>query len=501
MYDVMIVDDEKVFREAFAQIIPWKQYGFHIVGMAQNGKEAIDILNSSKCDVMFTDIEMPVLDGIQLMDYVHEKYPEIIIIVLSCYNEFEYAKAALQKGAKDYITKLSITPQNMENLLLKLKKDIDKRNVDKRKKRIVDEQFAVNVEEGIRRLIVDSDFKGFESLEMYATMDGWELPQKYDAILYFEGNKQNIEAAEKEIFEETDKVSCGIMKISVSALEKVYLICGDYQYYVNKICCMSDYLQNIKIDIYKKQFELKRISNIVKNYFGHRKELSFFFCEPLYQLEENINIWDSEELKNFKQIYYQWCDNIQFSTYKRCTLDNCQNPEQLKEIIKRETNIILEKADHILEEKTGSPHLQRERIDQINGLSDINEIFAGNYCRFIEILGDFNWDEISDSIRKVILYIQKQDGFNMTLNEGAEIAHMAPQYFSVQFKKQTGINFINYLNQLKIEYAKNLLENTELKSYEIGMKIGIDNEGYFSRFFKKYTGHSPYKYRNRGRGV
>lgn len=496
MYNVIIVDDEKVFREAFAQIIPWKQYGFNIIGIAQNGEKAIDLLTKNNCDVMFTDIEMPVLDGIQLMDYVHERYPETIMVVLSCYNEFEYAKAALQKGAKDYITKLSITPQNIENLLLKLKKDIDTRNENTRKKRIVDEQFMVNIEEGIRRLIVDGDFKGVDSLKTYVAMDGKKLQPKYDAALYFEGERQYIEAVEKKIFEEVKFTDHSIMKISISASEKVYLIYGDYQYYVRKINSIPEYLQNMKIDIYSKQFELENIRNIVKIYFGYRKKLSFFFNKPLYQLEEGITVEDSDELETYKCIYHKWCDNIYFSTYKKSMLDNHRNLEQLKAMIRKETSIILEKAEHILEKKTGSSCFQLEGIEKNNRLFDINKIFNDSYCRFIEILGDFNWDEISDSIRKVILYIQKQEGFNLTLNEGAEIAHMAPQYFSVQFKKQTGINFVNYLNQLKIEYAKNLLENTELKSYEIGEKIGIDNEGYFSRFFKKHTGYTPYKYRN-----
>lgn len=264
MIRLLIVDDEAGFRNAFAHLIHWNDYGYELVGTAENGEKAIEIIEKNSCDVVFTDIEMPRVDGIEFMDYLQKNYPEIIIIVLSCYNEFEYARAALQKGAKDYITKLSITPGNIGELLLKIKQILDEESMPKA---------------------------------------------------------------------------------------------------------------------------------------GRAADCSRFLARTLAK---------SESLIGYKE------------------LQNLQGP-----------------------------------------------------------------------IRAVLNQIYEGHRFEITLNEAAKIAHMNSQYFSALFKKNAGMNFVRYMSELKVGYAKELLTNTDMKIYEVGAEIGIDNEAYFSRFFKKYTGVSPnaFKYK------
>ncbi|MBU3874508.1 response regulator [Faecalicatena sp. AGMB00832] len=262
MIRLLIVDDEAGFRNAFAKLIHWKQYGYELVGTAENGEKAIEMIEKYECDVVFTDIEMPGIDGIEFMDYLHKNYPEIIIIVLSCYNEFEYARAALQKGAKDYITKLSITPTNIGELLEKIKK----------------------------------------------------------------------------LLEENPPVK------------------------------------------FKTEYDLNKFLNRT--------------------LAKNKNL-------------------------------------------------------------TGYKELQ----------------------------------VLPAPIREVLEKVYSERKFELTLNEAAEIAHVNPQYFSALFKKNINMNFVRYMAELKIGFAEELLINTNMKIYEIGLVIGIDNEAYFSRFFKKYTGMSPNSYK------
>ncbi|HIX62869.1 MAG TPA: AraC family transcriptional regulator, partial [Candidatus Mediterraneibacter colneyensis] len=107
--------------------------------------------------------------------------------------------------------------------------------------------------------------------------------------------------------------------------------------------------------------------------------------------------------------------------------------------------------------------------------------------------------ELQQHIREVLEYIYENKKFNLSLSEASDIVHINPQYFSSLFKKNLGINYVQYMSLLRINYAKDLLVNSDMKIYEIGLKIGLENEAYFSRFFKKYTGESPVEYRAENR--
>lgn len=271
MIKLLLVDDENGFRNALAKLIRWEDYGYELIGAAANGRQGIEILKEKECDIVFTDIEMSGVDGIAFMDYIRDNYPEIVIVVISCYNEFEYARAALQRGARDYITKLSITPQSIGELLLKLRREIEETRLK-------------NQDKGMGKL-----------------------------------------------HREIDR-------------------------------------------------DLGRI----------------------------------------------WKESLKGHSPKTCV-------------------------------------------------------------------------ELQQHIREVLEYIYENKKFNLSLSEASDIVHINPQYFSSLFKKNLGINYVQYMSLLRINYAKDLLVNSDMKIYEIGLKIGMENEAYFSHFFKKYTGESPVEYRAENR--
>ena len=103
---VLIVDDDKLARKGLVAIMDWEKYGFEVVGDVQNGRKALEFLRNHPVDIVFTDIDMPEIDGLELMQMCGEEFPEIKFVILSVYENFSYAQTAIRMGALDYISKI-----------------------------------------------------------------------------------------------------------------------------------------------------------------------------------------------------------------------------------------------------------------------------------------------------------------------------------------------------------------------------------------------------------
>lgn len=113
--NVLIVDDDKLARKGLVAIMDWKKYGFEVVGDVQNGRKALEFLRNHPVDIVFTDIDMPEIDGLELMQMCGEEFPEIKFVILSVYESFSYAQTAIRMGALDYISKISFSPGRVWN--------------------------------------------------------------------------------------------------------------------------------------------------------------------------------------------------------------------------------------------------------------------------------------------------------------------------------------------------------------------------------------------------
>lgn len=114
---VLVVDDDKLARKGLISIMDWGKYGFEVVGDVQNGRKALEFLKDNEVDIVFTDIDMPEIDGIELMKMCKKEYPEIKFVVFSMYEDFRYAQSALRLGALDYISKISFDGDECDRIL------------------------------------------------------------------------------------------------------------------------------------------------------------------------------------------------------------------------------------------------------------------------------------------------------------------------------------------------------------------------------------------------
>jgi len=127
MIKACIVDDEKLVRKGIITIMPWEKFSIEVVAEASNGVRALEIMSEQPIDLLFTDLNMPEMDGMQLIREVKEKYPNVQIVILTCHPEFEYVQEALRLGAIDYILKTQLENDLMEDVLQQIVKRYDKR--------------------------------------------------------------------------------------------------------------------------------------------------------------------------------------------------------------------------------------------------------------------------------------------------------------------------------------------------------------------------------------
>ena len=130
---VLVVDDDKLARKGLISIMDWGKYGFEVVGDVQNGRKALEFLKDNEVDIVFTDIDMPEIDGIELMKRCKKEYPEVKFVVFSMYEDFRYAQSALRLGALDYISKISFDGDECDQILELVEKSI--RKISRKKNR------------------------------------------------------------------------------------------------------------------------------------------------------------------------------------------------------------------------------------------------------------------------------------------------------------------------------------------------------------------------------
>ena len=132
MYRILLVDDEILVRDAIRENIDWKAMDCELVGDCDNGKAAAEFVQTHPVDIVLTDILMPYMDGMELSRFLHENYPDIVIVIFSGFGEFEYAKKAIQYGVSEYMLK-PVTAMELRNVIGKMKEKVDQQRKEKEK--------------------------------------------------------------------------------------------------------------------------------------------------------------------------------------------------------------------------------------------------------------------------------------------------------------------------------------------------------------------------------
>lgn len=535
MIKVLIVDDEMLIRVGIKSCIDWEANGFEVVGFAEDGKQALDIISRTKPDIVLTDIKMPNMDGIELIERIKERYPTIRVIVLSCYNELDFIKRAMKLGADDYILKLSMQPEELLNVLKNTEDDI----VSKKKallqaghqqKEIMQNKYFIK--EDLYKKVVDNAISEEQLVEELKKI-GTSLSFLNLSVIYTgidEYSRASLRSRLKDRYllkmsfiNIVEEVISGYCNGDIVEIEKgEFLILLDFmeeQSYSQKILeefclkvnsALENYL-NISasfgvsgtcgnMDNFRTMYTQAIRAFEQKFYYG-RKSISFYdqkfeFSDKVILLnfhEEKMlmNCLENLDDEGAKAIIDRFFNDIYILKEYRPSKVRMAAIEILNSFIKVakkfeiETEVILIISNN--DEVPVDVLLKAETI------LDISLYFERVAARFVDYLSSKRLSAERPEILKLKQYISEKIYEDITLEKAAQISNMGKSYLSSVFKKETGEAFTDYVNRLKMEEAKVLIQRYGLKTYEVAEKLGFNDDSYFSKLFKKYIGISPSK--------
>lgn len=539
MIKVFLVEDEYAIREGIKKSVNWEANGYTLVGEAGDGEMAFPKIVKARPDILITDIRMPFMDGLELSRLVKKEIPNIKIVVLSGYDDFNYAKQAISIGVEEYILK----PVSGENLLTELGKIADAINVE-RQDELAKDKYLRDMEE-IRTLakqkfihdMIDGKLSMQESLEQGREL-GIDITAAYYSIVLFQAfpkNKAGVPAEEEFDVAEYSGVSEEIysrIRETVSESPDVYLYeqVGDVLCFLEKSDSLNDMNQNTQkgIDIIKKIMSTKsdwiyfisigkpveRIRDVNSSY----RDASKRFAER-YMLDESFIFYGENGYSNVLDI-----GGIDIKMVSQKTIFHFLRNGTLVEIDDLVSEYFSSLGEEAMESRLfcqyvlmealisgmaflDSMNVSREKAASILGeLSDpvrfVDSVDkAKDYItRILKVLieyrnqvSDKKYTEIIDKAREFIKAQYKND--EMSLQTVASYVNVSSNHFSAIFRKETGETFIDYLTKVRMDNAKDLLTCTSMKTSEIGFEVGYKDPHYFSYIFKKTIGMSPKEYR------
>lgn len=469
MLRMMIIEDELWMRRGLETMLAWDELQIQHVASAKNGREALGLMAECKPDIIMTDIKMPIIDGFTMLDKLSEsigKLPKIIII--SGYNEFDYAKKAIRHGVVDYILK-PVDPEELKNSVIKISKII----MNERK----DSQSFTQLE--LKNVIYEK--LAFPLNNLRADF----IPISFYYCLIFT----------------SDPIDKGFMKKIEHEMYIITLSIGIHE--LTLIGCMQEntlasYVNELQHDQAIGVSSIK--SNINDSFFVAYREAEQAFQSTFNQHtkhhkfhELNLNISREEETtilkalqKGNKQLVHKAINSV---------LDKYPIFEQ-KWIIQFQFYLFLCRYLTADQMKASNQVMWLHKFKSIYTLTDLLHFYDLVFEPMIDdITRNFNPSK-TNYILQVKEYIDcHYKSSSLSLDEASEHLNLTPAYLSYIFKKETGINFTSYVTKKRIETAKNLLLSSSLTIYEVSVEVGFNDVKYFIKVFKKETGFTPNRYR------
>jgi two-component system, response regulator YesN len=526
MYRVMIVDDETYFREYLRLTIPWQCYDFEICAEAADGEEGLFKIPISNPDIILVDINMPIMNGISFSYEVKERYPYISIILITAYNEFEYAKQALKIGVENYISK-PFEKQELIDGMISLKKNIINR---KEKEAIVNDlqKKYIKTFPVMKNNILNNAVKG-----IYANKYN-ELIQELKvlkvrmpnlpflvAIIYldipFECNAQNQGELRKDIisvvgtilndeyvsFEDDSNRIIIIKSINGKDKYKQFVIsCSEiinnvYNNFNVTITIGTGTICEVMADI-RLSFEKACIALRNKFLLGNSKVIEYYSFEFEASGKEIFPF----KFKNDLMMFTRLLDGDMVMQ----TLDSIYSFLRLKPIPIDYIYILytelmslcfsyLAEYGYNTEKVFGQNFYPFEEIINKQTLKDTHEYVTHIYGKLIACLNDKKNIHSAKIINKAKEYIDSNyQRSELTIEDIAASVFFHPSYLRFLFKKETGITIGEYLTQVRMLKAKELLKNCNMRHTEVANMLGYSDASYFSKCFKKYNKISPSEY-------
>ncbi|MBQ7371120.1 MAG: response regulator [Blautia sp.] len=529
MYKFILIDDESLTRKGTLEKLAPLSNEITCVGEASDGEEGLALIESVKPDIVITDMKMPVMDGVALLPVLAERYPDLSLIVISGYKDFEYMRQALHAKAIDYLLK----PFSSEELVAVMKKAVSQRKAQK--SHSSEPVFSKTP------AATDSGSKGLTANEQ-------ELQLHYDLQLlqsmiegYLPDTVPFINREIRQRFQNRRFLLCTLYSSQKIVQEELRFFLRDHSYTEFLLYLPHSRAENLGylvITLSPDGFtdpagHSRRILRSVSSLFLQKRQDILFGCSQCHEHANELHNAYLETVQAMNQYHPNLSETLFFYTGEQKVPKRIPWPETNDLIFhiesgktERTRELVLDLfsyyrsiRDLTLEDikfncyhisnqvrfviSNTIPELQitreesnlRTALNQIFGIEELQNYYLTLWTNLAANLRTANVYGDEDLIQNVKTYIEHYYQKPISVELAATLFHVNRSYLSHAFKKKAGKSFIDYLNEVRISHASELLLNSDKKMSQIALLSGYNNARYFFRAFKKVKGLTPEQYR------
>ena len=475
MRTVLIAEDEKLIRKGLEAMVRRAPVPVEEILSAKDGEEALQILRRQTVDVLITDIRMPHMDGIALTEQAAALPNPPLVLVVSGYDDFNYAVSMLRQGVHDYLLK-PVERQRLYEALEKLEEKLKERQEEA-------ESTSRQYLHAIRLIMLEQEGSG---KEYQSLVERYEADFMADEYVVYCARELRVEDAERASLQELPK---GVLRFPVT---------GDLVVYVSP----AEWTERMEELLPRPAGKSRQHRMLAQMRAGYREAFAgwkrSFFTGDLEQEEESgsgapLTVSGRQLLG---MVSLSWDKEVSKLLGEQAQLvaKGQGAPEEFARICSELIRELCNTYENLIE-----PDDDPVRFAQLWNFRDIEryleelEVWLDRFC--VQLAVKFADYENKQKIRQAVQYIQAH--FTEQLNMAVVSNEVSMNYslFSLLFKQYTGANFVSYLQELRIREARRLLETTDWRVNEIGRKAGFTDEKHFLKMFKSATGFSPTEYR------
>jgi two-component system, response regulator YesN len=535
MYKLIIVDDEEEVRQGIIQKIEWDKFNFEVVGAAENGREALDLIEENIPDVVITDISMPLMDGLELAAVLRDSFPTVKTVILTGFDDFKFAQQAIKYEVADYILK-PVLPKDIDDLLAKLKSQLDNEIAQKEDIKKLRQHYNESLpilRDKFLTLLITSKYI-INKLEkrvsyFHLCLNGSEF---IVAAATIDSNNFKDKNYEEDYFE---LMKFAVLNISREIVCKYSL--GEVFFHDDNLVIIAGFDEGNKTTIINRSFSLlEEIRQNVEKYLKITITIGLgSICNSISKLKDSyefaLSALEYKQVIGCNKVIFiedlepQSIDNIVFDENKERMLVSSIKFGSEKDVSKSVNTLFTDIAGikssfkeyqlYLMEILAAISKLSRHFELDIGCILGVNSNLYVEISKFSTLNEAKNWIEeiciklmnhLSDkrqNTTKILLekakdyIIHNYYDDELSIQKLANYLHISSCYLSMIFKKEAGETFLKYLVSVRLNEAKELLSNSDLKTSEIAERVGYPDLNYFSYFFKKNCGMSPREYKNK----
>ncbi|RXZ84793.1 response regulator [Paenibacillaceae bacterium] len=525
MFKAMVVDDDVAVLQFFQAMIPWKDYGFQLTVACTNAQEALLACEQSMPDLVITDIGMPGMSGLDLIREMKRQSGHPRFLILSCHDEFKYAQQAVQLGVQDYFLKETLDASIITDVLERLKgqmeneaalrHQVEKMHVQASRSKLGRKSNWLF--DFMNTPMVDpASWKSqLAEFGMRGGMD-YYIPAVCSVYRYQEGlirysNEQTLKFIMDNALEELLHDEPNLIHFSYTAKELCFLFAcrkdlkhNPYDQLENLFLRIQHSLsKTLKIHVSMLVGEMDNDILGLKKQFAVLLQLapSHFFYSARPEIVKSNQLQSVQSGEELLSYYSEYADRInrliwEGSQSVEPTIDDFIHfieerrfhPVKVKPFLLK---LLLDIQVKLTLNHPYNNEKQQHVLDNISHMSELKEWMSHSLEEAVSVMEQISKKRKKTEIIDAQSYIQLHLHRKIALEEVADHLYLNASYFSRLFKKETGETFVEYITRLKMEKAKELVDDPRNTVEGIALALGYDNKSYFVKLFKKHYGVPP----------